>query len=55
MACEIERKFLIKKLPDDLIKNKQSEIIQGYVLITPDTEIRLRKKGKKILPDNKDR
>jgi CYTH domain-containing protein len=45
---EIERKFLIKSLPEDLEKYAKKEIVQGYVAITPEgTEVRLRQKGKK--------
>lgn len=45
---EIERKFLIKKAPDDLDKFKSYEILQGYIIITKaGTELRLRQKGDK--------
>ena len=44
---EIERKFLVKSLPENLDEFPNKEIIQGYIAITPDTEVRLRKKGKK--------
>jgi hypothetical protein len=42
---EIERKFLVDKLPENLDKYSHKEIIQGYVAITEEgTEVRLRKK-----------
>ncbi|MFH0873792.1 MAG: class IV adenylate cyclase [Candidatus Komeilibacteria bacterium] len=45
---EIERKFLIKKLPENLEQYPHEEIAQGYLAITEDgTEVRLRKKGEK--------
>ncbi len=45
---EIERKFLISSLPDDLDQYSHKEILQGYVVITEDgTEVRLRKKSDK--------
>ena len=44
MPIEIERKFLVHKLPPDLHKHTSKRIIQGYLAITEDgTEIRLRK------------
>jgi CYTH domain-containing protein len=48
MAIEIERKFLVKELPADLENYPQSEIMQGYLIITDnDIEVRIRKKGDK--------
>lgn len=45
MSVEIERKFLIHKLPQDVHKRTSKKIIQGYMAISGDgTEIRLRKK-----------
>ncbi len=45
---EIERKFLIKELPEDLEKYPHEDILQGYLIITKDRdEKRLRKKGNK--------
>jgi len=45
---EIERKFLVASLPENLEKYPNKEITQGYLAITPDgTEVRLRKKGSK--------
>ena len=45
---EIERKFLVSNLPENLDSYSKKEIMQGYLAIASDgTEIRLRKKGKK--------
>ena len=45
---EIERKFLVKSLPENLEQYPHKDIVQGYLAITEDgTEVRLRKKGKK--------
>lgn len=45
---EIERKFLVASLPENLEQYPQKEIVQGYIAITSDeTEVRLRKKGEK--------
>ena len=46
---EIEKKFLIKSLPADLEKFFHFEIVQGYLAILEDTEIRLRKKADRYL------
>lgn len=47
---EIERKFLIRSLPDNLEQYPHKEIIQGYLAIVADgTEVRLRKKGDKYV------
>jgi adenylate cyclase len=46
MNKEIERKFLVKQLPDNLQQYPSTQITQGYLAITEDgTEVRLRKKG----------
>lgn len=46
---EIERKFIIDTIPEDLDKYPNKEIKQGYVSISEDgTEVRLRKKGNKF-------
>lgn len=46
MNQEIERKFLVKEVPENLNKHPSTEIIQGYLAITEDgTEVRVRKKG----------
>lgn len=45
---EIERKFLVKSLPDNLDQYPHQEISQGYIVVSEDdTEVRLRKKGDK--------
>ena len=46
MNQEIERKFLVNKVPENLSQHPSTEIIQGYLAITEDgTEVRVRKKG----------
>jgi len=46
MNKEIERKFLVEHLPENLQQYPSTEIIQGYLAITEDgSEVRLRKKG----------
>jgi len=46
MAHEIERKFLAKELPPEIDRYPNSEIIQGYLMITEnDIEVRVRKRG----------
>ena len=44
-GVEIERKYLVRSLPD--LKNaRNNEILQGYLAVDPDgTEVRLRRKG----------
>ncbi len=43
---EIERKFLVRSLPENLDQYPYEEISQGYIAIVEDgTEVRLRKKG----------
>lgn len=45
---EIERKFLVNELPENLNQYSSKDIIQGYIAIGTDgTEVRLRKKGEK--------
>jgi len=45
---EIERKFLVKSLPENLEQYPHTDIVQGYLVITEDgTEVRLRQKGNK--------
>ena len=49
MTNEIERKFLVKEIPEGLENFPASEISQGYLAATgDDTEIRIRKKGNKF-------
>ncbi|MCX6822518.1 MAG: adenylate cyclase [candidate division SR1 bacterium] len=45
MALEIERKFLIPKLPADLASFPHNEIMQGYYFNQGEKLVRLRKKG----------
>jgi adenylate cyclase len=43
---EIERKFLVRKLPDDLTTHPSNEISQGYLVSLDDgLQVRLRKSG----------
>ena len=45
---EIERKFLVQSLPENLEQYSHKDIVQGYLAITKDgTEVRLRQKGEK--------
>jgi adenylate cyclase len=48
MPLEIERKFLVRKLPDDLANYRHTEISQGYLVSLDDgLQVRLRKSGDK--------
>ncbi len=42
---EIERKFLVEILPDDIETLPHSEIEQGYLAVAGETEVRLRRVG----------
>ena len=43
---EIERKFLVPTLPDDLARWPSAAIDQGYLALTPEgVEVRIRRKG----------
>lgn len=45
--CEIERKFLVRKLPDDLATRPSAQISQGYLVSTDDgLQVRLRQSDK---------
>ena len=44
-GLEIERKFLVDRLPDDLDDHPSAEIEQGYLAITDDVEVRVRRYG----------
>ena len=44
-GVEIERKFLVEQLPDGLDGHPSREIEQGYLAITDDLEVRLRRYG----------
>src|SRR5258707_12039703 len=44
---EIERKFLLKRLPEELKRSRRYVIAQGYLATEPaGRQVRLRKKGK---------
>ena len=45
MAKEIERKFLLKKLPDEITCFREQPILQGYLAVQQNREIRLRRMG----------
>jgi adenylate cyclase len=50
MPLEIERKFLVRKLPDDLTSRPHTEISQGYLVSMDDgLQVRLRKSGERYL------
>jgi hypothetical protein len=46
-TLEIERKFLLEHLPDDLHQYSQTHIEQPYLIIADKNEVRIRKKTKK--------
>ena len=51
---EIERKFLVKKMPKNLEQYPHKEIMQGYLSISDDgTEVRLRQKGSRYYKTEK--
>jgi CYTH domain-containing protein len=44
---EIERKFLIKRLPVEILRSRHFQLVQGYLANEPGgRHVRLRKKGK---------
>ena len=48
MHHEIERKFLVRKLPDNLTSCRSTEILQGYLVSLDDgLQVRLRKSGER--------
>jgi adenylate cyclase len=50
MGTEIERKFLVKHLPDAIDNYPQSVIRQGYLITTEDgMELRVRQKAERFL------
>jgi len=50
MPLEIERKFLVRKLPDGLTSYPSSDISQGYLVSLDDgLQVRLRKSGERHL------
>ncbi len=44
-GVEIERKFLVDRLPDGLDDHPSAEIEQGYLAITNEVEVRVRRYG----------
>jgi CYTH domain-containing protein len=42
---EIERKFLVERLPEDLADWPSQRIEQGYLAVTGDVEVRVRRRG----------
>lgn len=42
---EIERKFIVESLPDDIESLPHAEIEQGYLAVTKEMEVRLRRVG----------
>jgi CYTH domain-containing protein len=42
---EVERKFLVDRLPEDLADWPSQRIEQGYLAITGDVEVRVRRRG----------
>lgn len=48
-AQEIERKFLVDRIPGDISSARQRDIVQGYLTSeSVGTEVRLRRKGEKL-------
>ena len=48
MHREIERKFLVRKLPEQLASFPHAKIAQGYLALAPGgVQVRLRKNGAK--------
>lgn len=45
MPAEIERKFLLEEPPEGLDSNRSVEIEQGYLAISPEAEVRVRRAG----------
>jgi CYTH domain-containing protein len=42
---EVERKFLVRTVPAGLTSIRVEDVVQGYVTVTPEAEVRLRRKG----------
>ncbi len=49
MAVEIERKFLVEWVPDEVAAWPGERIEQGYVAIADDVEVRLRRHGSRCV------
>jgi len=52
-SLEIERKFLVTKIPENLSNFPSSKITQGYLLITDVAEIRIRNRSGEYTITNK--
>jgi CYTH domain-containing protein len=48
-GVEIERKFLVDSVPADIATYPSARIEQGYLAITDDVEVRLRRRGPTIV------
>ena len=44
-GLEIERKYLLYTLPDDIAQHQHTIISQGYITTSSDNEVRIRAKG----------
>ncbi len=49
MAVEIERKFLVERVPEHVAAWPGERIEQGYVAIAHDVEVRLRRRGSRCI------
>lgn len=49
MTKEIERKFLVEQLPKDLLSSPFEIIEQGYLAISQEREVRIRRKGQAFM------
>jgi CYTH domain-containing protein/CHAD domain-containing protein len=45
MPSEIERKFLLDRLPAELDQSPSADIEQGYLAVSAETEVRVRRRG----------
>ncbi len=45
-GTEIERKFLVSELPDDLESHPSEPIEQGYIVVEGSAEVRIRRRGR---------
>ena len=50
---EIERKFLVNEIPAGVVSGKGTPIIQGYLMVGTDAEVRVRCMGKKYFLTSK--
>jgi adenylate cyclase len=44
-SMEIERKFVVPEPPSDVERHPSERIVQGYVAMTGETEVRVRRRG----------